>query len=885
MSIAQRILVLILIPLVAILGLSGLIVGERISILSKMNQVTQGGTIIQSLNGLVAALQLERGRTAVFLGAKGAPGSDELNVQRQATDETSKTFILSIDDRFLTSFSGDLVASIRAATVSLGQLANLRAGVSARALDPVGATGHYSEIIESLLGVSLAIVHDTDQSGIKNYELALNFVQAAKERAGLSRATGGSALSGAALTENQLYRLAALAAEEEEFAKLFAVYGPPAVLDAFARQRKSAEAEQVDRLRLLILATPAGQPVAGVSADQWFKAATARVELLNNVQDQTLSTVLAEVARDRSRAMEELVTTISLVLAVVGALSALGFFIMRSISRPVVAVAKTMAALASESLRREAETKAQTGLDANLTALREKLYAHGKPRRENDKLYFGDYLANGANDVVDQVQERFGGTATIFLGGVRVATNIIKEDGSRAIGTTLAQGPAYESALEHAKMYQGEALIFGKRYVTLYEPIIDGATVIGILFVGVPLEEISLDGALAPRMRNEVEQMQSTLAILEKATKAKYETERQALEQRYQATDRARQVTALGQSVASEQQVVVTALSAALASLADTDLTHEIDTRFPAQFQNLKTNFAAAVTILRDTITAIGAQAATIFNVTGDISQAVDDLAKRTEQQAASLEQTAAALDEITANVKHTADGAGHGREVAATTKSDAERSGEVVRRAVTAMGDIQQSSQKIGQIIGVIDEIAFQTNLLALNAGVEAARAGDAGRGFAVVASEVRALALRSANAAKEIKQLISTSSRQVDEGVKLVDETGSALERILLQVAEISGIMSDIATATKEQSTGLAEVNTAVNQMDQVTQQNAAMVEQSAAASQSLREETEELTQLISRFQIERGSSATPTKERSAPRVVRVVSAGVATSVRRSA
>ncbi|MEO8113579.1 MAG: methyl-accepting chemotaxis protein, partial [Phenylobacterium sp.] len=182
--------------------------------------------------------------------------------------------------------------------------------------------------------------------------------------------------------------------------------------------------------------------------------------------------------------------------------------------------------------------------------------------------------------------------------------------------------------------------------------------------------------------------------------------------------------------------------------------------------------------------------------------------------------------------------------------RSDADKGGEVVQQAVAAMGQIEKSSTQISQIIGVIDEIAFQTNLLALNAGVEAARAGDAGRGFAVVASEVRALAQRSADAAKEIKTLISTSSQQVGAGVQLVGETGEALQRIVGQVAEISTLVADIAVSAKEQSTALAEVNTSMNQMDQVTQQNAAMVEQSTAASHSLAEDAKALVGLVGKF-----------------------------------
>ncbi len=317
-------------------------------------------------------------------------------------------------------------------------------------------------------------------------------------------------------------------------------------------------------------------------------------------------------------------------------------------------------------------------------------------------------------------------------------------------------------------------------------------------------------------------------------------------------------------ALAQMQELVVGHVGRALELLAEGDLTHAIDAEMPPAFASLKTNFNAAIIQLRSAMQAVTAATDGLSTGAGEIAQASDDLSRRTEQQAASLEETAAALDEITATVKKTASGARQASDVVAAAKLDAERSGEVVRDAISAMGQIDKSSQQIAQIIGVIDEIAFQTNLLALNAGVEAARAGDAGRGFAVVASEVRALAQRSAEAAKEIKALISTSTTQVGAGVDLVSQTGTALQGIVSKVAEIDTLVSEIAASAQEQATGLTQVNTAVNQMDQVTQQNAAMVEQSTAASHSLRSETAELVRLISRFRVGEGGAEARPRER---------------------
>jgi methyl-accepting chemotaxis protein len=363
--------------------------------------------------------------------------------------------------------------------------------------------------------------------------------------------------------------------------------------------------------------------------------------------------------------------------------------------------------------------------------------------------------------------------------------------------------------------------------------------------------EYGLDVAGTER-RDEVGEIARAVAVFRDNGREKLRLEAQTEEQRSHAEEERARQEAHRETIAKQSTFVVESLAVGLGKLSGGDLLYRLGTPFSAEYESLRADFNKAMTKLQETMAAIAETTTGVQSGSGEITQASDDLSRRTEQQAASLEQTAAALDQVTATVRKTAENASEARSTVSAAKENAERSGMVVGDTVTAMSGIETSSRQIGNIIGVIDEIAFQTNLLALNAGVEAARAGEAGRGFAVVATEVRALAQRSADAAKEIKALISASGREVESGVRLVGETGKALQQIVEQVARLNTLIGDIAASAQEQATALAEVNSAVNQMDQVTQQNAAMVEEATAASHSLSDEAEALARLIGQFRI---------------------------------
>ncbi|WP_421852366.1 methyl-accepting chemotaxis protein [Oricola sp.] len=369
--------------------------------------------------------------------------------------------------------------------------------------------------------------------------------------------------------------------------------------------------------------------------------------------------------------------------------------------------------------------------------------------------------------------------------------------------------------------------------------------------------EIALAGA---ERNDEIGDMVRSVVVFRDAAVDKQRLEAEAQANRTMSENERRERDAARAEEQQCMQDAVTALADGLTRLSEGDLSIRLEQPFMESLDSIRLNFNASVVKLNDTLLRLRDNSASIDANSREIRGAADNLSARTEQQAASVEETSAAVEEITATVKETSGRAAEAAELAGVAKSDTDRSAVIVAEAGKAMQDIESASGEIVKIIDVIDDIAFQTNLLALNAGVEAARAGEAGKGFAVVAQEVRELAQRTAIAAKEIKELIGKSGAEVANGVELVGKTRGALEKIAVSVTDINDKLNAIATASREQLTGIEEVNQAIGQIDQVTQKNAAMVEETTAVSHRLAEDVGALGSLVGEFRLQESNSATP-------------------------
>jgi hypothetical protein len=423
----------------------------------------------------------------------------------------------------------------------------------------------------------------------------------------------------------------------------------------------------------------------------------------------------------------------------------------------------------------------QRKLDDNLDCLRRLVEAHGDPHVRDGVLYFGNLKIGGDDTIVDAVRVEYGGGATIFAGDVRVSTNIKGPNGSRVTGSRLTSGAAREALFTAGTSYRGEVMLFNEPYVAIYEPIISGREVLGALFVAVRTQDIeqAYNRPADPDADPAVE-MPKLLSFLEETITKRHKDVVDTNIRRSESLDARRKLKALEQELNR----------------------HQLD------------------------------EAQSLHDDSTSLSTELGELRRRTEHQTSTLEETTASLAFVAKAVQQTAAGVERASQIAADARSEADCSGSVLRSTVQAMEKITTSSTEIEQIVNVIDQIATQTNLLALNAAIEAAQAGESGRGFSAVASEVRALAQRSAVAAKAVKELVSTSSDHVRTGVQLVDQTGSALEIIVRKIRDLDEIMDGISVSARDQASTVNEIYEAIDDLDRVTQLNASMVENSMVA-----------------------------------------------------
>lgn len=512
--------------------------------------------------------------------------------------------------------------------------------------------------------------------------------------------------------------------------------------------------------------------------------------------------------------------------------------------------------------------------------------------------------------MADDISRVTGGRTVFFIADstgtdfIRRMMNGAGEDQQRSLDTPLDHNASSYKALVRGESYEGPMVLLGRNFYTEYQPIFSPqGKVIGVLNVAIrgdeadavisgflrtitlvsgglmlvaavgmaivtawllrPLPVITrsmralAEGDTATPVpyagrRDEIGTMASAVEVFRQAAIDKTRLENDAAETRRRQEVERQAAQDKAEEAARQLTLATDSLADGLQKMARGDLSVQIQTRFAPDLEPLRENFNQSVVQLARAFVSVSGSAYSIGNSTQELATAADNLSQRTEQQAATLEETSAALMQITQRVQKTTEETQHAHEVVNTSRTDAEHAGVVVGKTIDAMSQISESSKAISAIVGMINDVAFQTNILALNASVEAARAGDSGRGFAVVASEVRNLAHRSAEAVKEISGLINSSTEQVKAGVLSVQETGTALHRIVGQIGEINELVSNIAASTQDQATSITQLNVAMASMEQTTQQNAAVAEQSAAASHNLATMSSELQKLVSRFEL---------------------------------
>jgi len=833
LSLKTRLILIMALPIAGLLYFSLSVVFSKLQVERGIVAMRQLTDLAEASSTAIHELQKERGLSAGFIGSRGEQFGPELQKQRQESDARIaklKTLIGSLDAQ---RHGADFKGALDAVGQKFAGLDETRKKISGLAFAPPQSFEYYTGTVGALLDlvsfVSKASTHEQIAKDTTAYLMFLN----AKEQAGRERAVANSAFAADRMDGAAYRRFVSIVSVQDAYLAAFQSYG---AREAIAYQKEKLEgpfARDFARMRQAVF-DRATDGRYGIEPSQWFATASARIDAMKEVEDKLTTHLEALMDELGGRARFDLIFALALSALVIGAALWLSFRIIRGLVRQLggepAAVATAAHRIADGDLSQQVVTL--EGDNVSVLASMKTMQAT-----------LSRLVAEIQSMVNAAVQGDFG--KRIELGD--------KKGFGRDIGASLNQ-------------------LAETTHVGLNDVMrVSGALAHGDLSQKISQEYPGVFGQTKAGVNNTVDALSELVAEIRRVADA---AARGDFSQRIDLADKrgfGEDIGRLLNQLSDTTEVGLRDIMRVAQALARGDLTQTIANEYPGLFGEARDGVNTTVANLRQLVRQIKEAVDQIDTAAREIALGNQDLSSRTEEQASSLEETASSMEELTSTVKENESRVAKAGDIATKATDIAARGGEIVKASVTTMAEITESSKRIADIIGVIDGIAFQTNILALNAAVEAARAGEQGRGFAVVASEVRNLAQRSSEAAKDIKNLISDSVAKVENGTAQVNLAGESMDEIVSGIRSVTDIMSEIRTASREQTTGIEQVTQAVAQMDQVTQQNAALVEEAAAAAESLQEQAEGLLRSVSTFNLGETPAAARAPKAKEPPVVR--------------
>jgi len=854
-SLRSKLILIAAIPALALLYFAGSGVIERQSTSKEMVKLESLVDVSVKIGALVHEMQKERGMSASFLSSKGVKFAAELPEQRAKTDRTLETLKAA-----LKSFEPDsdgLMTLLTAAMSNLSELTAKRGSINALGIDAIQSSAYYSKSIGSLLDVPAQVSTLSSHSEISRLASSYSSLLKAKERAGMERALLATVFAADQFTPDTLNRFLKIFSAQDVYTDMFFTYALDSQKAFYKAKVAGSAVDEVAKMEKIAM-DKGTEPGLGIDPLYWFKAATEKINLTKEVENKLSDDLLGATGKFKSDAQRmaiffTVLTALSILMTVV-----LTFFISRGILSSINTLQQVARAIENGDLSSNIDIRQKDELGdllRSMSIMQQQLLTRiTKDRKEHDESL----------------------RIKIALDGI--TSSVMVADNERNI---IYMNPAALMMMRHAESdiskvlpkFNANKLSGAKMDVFHKNPdhqrqLLDtlSSTLRSEIHIGSRTFDLivnAINNEQGQRIGSVVEWKDRTAEVVIEQEVAKVVSGAVLgdFNQRIDETDKEGFILQLAQGVNELMETSSVGLNEVvrvLGAMSRGDLTETIDNnKYSGIFKQLKDDSNYTVGTLKFIVNQIKEASAAIDIAAKEIAAGNNDLSHRTEEQAASLEQTAASMEELTSTVQANSQNAKHANQLAVGATDIAGKGVKVVGQVISTMEGINESSRKVVDIISVIDGIAFQTNILALNAAVEAARAGEQGRGFAVVAVEVRNLAQRAAAAAAEIKGLIGDSVEKVEDGTKLVAQAGKTMEEIVGAIRGVTVIMSEISSASMEQTSGIEQVNQAIGQMDDVTQQNAALVEQAAAAAESLEEQTQNLSVTVGHFKLDGNAS----------------------------